>query len=161
MLSIGQKIRVLRKSKNISQEELGLEIGVSRQTISKWEANTMNPNTENIKQLCDVFGVTADYFISDEEIAVTDTTEKIVAKNRFSKKLLMSLTAILSIINGFLIIVVAIVGKMAFPTNEGDYVVIMEGVHPNIFFSLCAALVGFIIAEIVSIVLLIKSKKQM
>lgn len=59
MLSIGQKIRELRKSKNISQEELGLEIGVSRQTVNKWETDIVRPNIDIIKLLCEYFNVKA------------------------------------------------------------------------------------------------------
>lgn len=33
-----EKVLMLRKKNNLSQEDLGLELGVSRQTISKWEA---------------------------------------------------------------------------------------------------------------------------
>jgi len=37
-LHFHEKVLMLRKKHNLSQEELGLELGVSRQTISKWEA---------------------------------------------------------------------------------------------------------------------------
>ncbi len=43
METIGEKIRKLRKSKNVPQEELAFELGVSRQTVHKWENNDMQP----------------------------------------------------------------------------------------------------------------------
>ena len=52
MSSIGEKIRKLRRMRDISQEELGQAIGVTRQTISKWEADAMRPNVDNIQSLC-------------------------------------------------------------------------------------------------------------
>lgn len=37
-MNFNEKLIELRKSKHLSQEELGHEIGVSRQTVSKWES---------------------------------------------------------------------------------------------------------------------------
>lgn len=74
MQTIGEKIRELRKSKKISQEELAFQIGVSRQTIHKWEAGDARPGTDNLKSLSEFFKVSSDYFINGsatvEEIAV-------------------------------------------------------------------------------------------
>ncbi len=50
--SIGDKIYNLRKQKNISQDELAEYIGVTRQTVSKWEANRSQPKLENLRQIC-------------------------------------------------------------------------------------------------------------
>lgn len=71
MSSIGEKIRKLRRMREISQEELGQAIGVTRQTISKWEADAMRPNVDNIQSLCNFFEVELSYFI--DEGAVKDS----------------------------------------------------------------------------------------
>ena len=44
MKTVGEKIAYLRKERKLSQEALGLEIGVSRSAIVKWEKGLMNPN---------------------------------------------------------------------------------------------------------------------
>ena len=39
MITLGEKIKKLRKDREITQEQLGVAVGVARQTISKWEAD--------------------------------------------------------------------------------------------------------------------------
>lgn len=43
-MEIGNKILILRKQNNLSQEELAEKVGVSRQTISKWELGETSPD---------------------------------------------------------------------------------------------------------------------
>ena len=50
----------LRKLKHMSQDELADQIGVSRQTLSKYETGESLPDIEKCKKLADVFGVTVD-----------------------------------------------------------------------------------------------------
>ena len=50
-MQVGERILKLRKENNISQEELGFKINVSRQTISKWENNETSPDLNNLKSL--------------------------------------------------------------------------------------------------------------
>ena len=54
----------LRKLHNMSQEELAEKIGVSRQTLSKYETGESLPDIEKCKILADVFGVSIDDLIS-------------------------------------------------------------------------------------------------
>ena len=57
----------LRKFHALSQEELADKIGVSRQTLSKYETGESLPDIEKCKALADVFGVTVDDLISYEK----------------------------------------------------------------------------------------------
>ena len=50
-------VKELRKKKGIQQKELALEIGVSRPTVSEWEANKKDPSGERLKRLAEYFGV--------------------------------------------------------------------------------------------------------
>jgi transcriptional regulator with XRE-family HTH domain len=43
------------------------QLGVSRQTVIQWECNRQIPRSDKIQKLCDIFGVTSDYFFSDIE----------------------------------------------------------------------------------------------
>ena len=54
----------LRKYKKMSQEELAWEIGVTRQTISKYETGEAIPDIEKCKQLADVFEVSLDDLVN-------------------------------------------------------------------------------------------------
>ena len=57
----------LRKYHAMSQEELAEKIGVSRQTLSKYETGESLPDIEKSKSLADVFGITVDDLISYEK----------------------------------------------------------------------------------------------
>lgn len=65
-MTIGEKIYELRYQKNISQESLALEIGVSRQSISKWETNQANPDLDKLVLLAEYFKVSVDYLLGYE-----------------------------------------------------------------------------------------------
>lgn len=64
---MGQKIYLLRKKRGYSQEELGEMIGVSRQSISKWELDEAIPSAEHISLLCDLFSINTNYFLKAKE----------------------------------------------------------------------------------------------
>ena len=56
----------LRRENNLSQEELSEKLGVSRQTLSKWETGDSVPDIEKSKILADVFGVSLDELVNYE-----------------------------------------------------------------------------------------------
>ena len=64
-MTIGEKIVHLRIANNISQEELSKNLKVSRQSLSKWENNDTLPPLNTIKDLCQIFKVSADELIDD------------------------------------------------------------------------------------------------
>jgi DNA-binding XRE family transcriptional regulator len=59
-MTLGEKIRFLRKKRKISQKKLAEEIGVSRNIIYLWESERFEPNIFNAIVLADYFGVTLD-----------------------------------------------------------------------------------------------------
>ena len=61
-MTIGEKIALLRTAKGISQEDLANIIGVSRQTISKWEMNQAQPSIDKLIQVCSYFQISTDTF---------------------------------------------------------------------------------------------------
>lgn len=60
MKTVGEKISELRKSKGMTQEELATTIGVSTQSVSKWENNTNMPDIMLLPVIAEIFGVTID-----------------------------------------------------------------------------------------------------
>ena len=64
-MNVSEKIRTLRKSKGMSQEELAGQVNISRQAVSRWENGTALPDADNIVQLSKLFGVTTDYLLMD------------------------------------------------------------------------------------------------
>lgn len=63
---LADKIIYLRKKSGWSQEELAEKLGVTRQSVSKWEGAQSVPDLERILQLGKVFGVSTDYLLKDE-----------------------------------------------------------------------------------------------
>ncbi len=60
------KLVELRKEKGYSQEQLSYCLGVSRQSVSKWEAGASMPELSKLIQLSEIFDVTVDYLVKDQ-----------------------------------------------------------------------------------------------
>lgn len=65
-LKLSEKIIALRKTNNMTQEELAAICHVSRQSISKWEADIALPETEKLLLLGEVFHVSMDVLLKDD-----------------------------------------------------------------------------------------------
>lgn len=65
-MNLADKIIYLRKKKGWSQEELADRVNVSRQAVSKWESMQAVPDIDKIIQLSEIFDVTTDYLLRDE-----------------------------------------------------------------------------------------------
>lgn len=77
MKDLGQKISALRKTKNLSQEELAEKLGVSRQAISKWERNESLPDVYNLVNIADALEVSLDLLINEKEQTQIDKFQKV------------------------------------------------------------------------------------
>ena len=62
-MTLGEKLKMLRASRGLSQEQLAAELDVSRQAISKWECGDSTPDLDKLRAICTYFGVTTDYLI--------------------------------------------------------------------------------------------------
>lgn len=62
---LADKIAELRKKNGWSQEELAGQLGVSRQSVSKWESAASIPDLDKILKLSELFGVSTDYLLKD------------------------------------------------------------------------------------------------
>ena len=71
-MSLGEKIQFYRKQKNLSQEQLGEMLFVSRQTVSQWEKDQTTPTIDNLLKLKEIFGVSVDELLSKD----TQTVQK-------------------------------------------------------------------------------------
>ncbi len=60
-MTLGERISSLRAEKNMSQGDLADALGVSRQSVSKWETDASVPELAKLVQLAELFGVTLDY----------------------------------------------------------------------------------------------------
>lgn len=64
---LAEKIIKLRKQQGWSQEELAMKLGISRQSVSKWESTASIPDLDKIIKLSELFGVSMDYLLKDSE----------------------------------------------------------------------------------------------
>ena len=96
-MTLGQRISLYRKKLNISQEELGARLGVSRQAVSKWECGDAAPDLDKLRAICTYFAVTTDYLIWENEedtpkAAVPEKERAVRGRNEvFSDALLLVL----------------------------------------------------------------------
>lgn len=67
MDNLGEKLFELRKAKNLSQEEVADKLGVTRQSVSKWETNQSTPDFDKIVPLCELFEITTDELLKGEK----------------------------------------------------------------------------------------------
>lgn len=80
---IGKKLLELRKSKNLSQEEVAEKLNVTRQTVSKWETEQSTPDFDKIVPLCELYEITTDELLigkSSKEIVGKESEDQIKKK---------------------------------------------------------------------------------
>ena len=66
-MKFNERLIKLRKAKGLSQEELGYELNVTRQTISKWELGESTPEMEKLIQISNFFGISVDELVSNND----------------------------------------------------------------------------------------------
>lgn len=65
MKTFSEKLLELRRREGLSQEQLADRLGVTRQSVSKWESGTAAPELTKLIALSDLFGVSVDYLVKD------------------------------------------------------------------------------------------------
>ncbi len=65
MITFSEKLMDLRRKSGLSQEQLADRLGVTRQSVSKWESGTAMPELVKLISLSDIFGVSVDYLVKD------------------------------------------------------------------------------------------------
>ncbi len=81
-MKFNEKLLEMRKKQGLSQEELGMELQVSRQTISKWEAGQSYPDFQRLVMLSDYFNITLDELVKN--IDVQDVRERNLTDEKIS-----------------------------------------------------------------------------
>ena len=76
-MSVGKKLLKLRQSKNLSQEELGNQLHVSRQTISKWESDLSLPSMEMMLEISAFYQIRLTELLEIDEEVEADTVKQI------------------------------------------------------------------------------------
>lgn len=86
ILSVGKRLQSLRRERNMSQEVLAEQIGVTRQTISKWEHGQSEPDLASLLRLSEIFGVTADDLLGSQNLPATETVSPVPVPEEKSRR---------------------------------------------------------------------------
>lgn len=119
-----EKLQNLRKEKMMTQEELAEKLNVSRQAVSKWESNQTMPETEKIIQIANLFDVSLDFLLKEEEkqnenhLIYNNTTQLKELNRRF-------ITGIVVLSLGFVGILIFCIVYILYPVNIID----KNGIH--------------------------------
>lgn len=70
-MTVGERIRELRRKNGMSQEALAERLNMSRQAVSKWEQNVCEPNLECLTAMSELFGVELDFLIAGKQKPAT------------------------------------------------------------------------------------------
>jgi len=77
-MSFAENLRLIRKEKGITQEDLAETLQVSRQSVSKWEAGTGYPETDKLLIIARALNVSLDFLMDNEPTTTDSTPQKIV-----------------------------------------------------------------------------------
>ncbi|MGN1342397.1 MAG: helix-turn-helix domain-containing protein [Bacilli bacterium] len=86
-MTLGEKLKEIRKKFGLSQEQLADIINVSRQAITKWENNLGLPDVSNLQELSKVFGLTVDYLLNSDNDLPPLVMRKELDKDKYNSKI--------------------------------------------------------------------------
>ena len=82
-MTLGQKLKEIRKRFGLSQESLAEIMNVSRQAITKWESDEGLPDVSNLQELSKVFNLTVDYLLNNDNILPALSMKKQLDKDKY------------------------------------------------------------------------------
>lgn len=121
-IKIGKFIAELRKQKNMTQQQLGDEIGVSFKTISKWETGKGMPDLSSLKPLSDCLGITINELLSGERIEkeryIDKLEENIINTIKYTDKQVNNKNTIIGLLLIIFGILIAFSAMAIFPSDS-------------------------------------------
>ena len=118
-MNFGTKLTKLRKKEGLSQEELGEKLNVTIQTISKWELGQSKPDTDKLKEICNLFNVDMNTLVDEETelkgTEIKNETNKISVDEPKPRRWLLVLLIVIA-----LIIVVILLNKIVIDKQEKE-----------------------------------------
>lgn len=85
-MTLGQKLKSIRKRFGLTQEELAEIMRVSRQAITKWESDAGLPDVSNLSELAKTFNISIDSLLNDSELPIIIMTKEL-DKEKYTNKL--------------------------------------------------------------------------
>ncbi len=87
-MNLANNIKKIRKENNLSQEQLAEKLGVSRQSVSKWESEQAYPETEKIIQICELFNISMDELLNENVAQVNERKKEKATLNKYIESFL-------------------------------------------------------------------------
>lgn len=75
-MNLGEKLFELRKTKNLTQDEVAEKLNVTRQTVSKWETNQSSPDFDKIVPICELFEIGVEELLTGKKEEKQDKNEE-------------------------------------------------------------------------------------
>ena len=69
---LNETIKKLRVAGNYSQVDIAKKLSITKQTVSNWENNNIQPSVDMLVKIADLFGVTTDYLLGRESVTKID-----------------------------------------------------------------------------------------
>lgn len=105
-MAFPENLQFLRAQNSVTQEQLAEQLGVSRQSVSKWESGNSFPEMETLLRICDLYSVNLDALLrgSLEERLVSDTAQYNAFMDRFSLRMAGAIGAILAAVGTMILL---------------------------------------------------------
>ncbi len=98
-MNLSENLKKIRKGHNLSQEEFAEKIGVSRQSVSKWESGGAYPEMDKMVQICNLFNLNIDDLLNQDIGEVNNTKQAKNSVNKFLDDMLNHLTKTMDMFN--------------------------------------------------------------
>lgn len=82
-MNLADNLKKIRKEHHLSQEQLAEKLGVSRQSVSKWESNLAYPEMDKVLQLCKLFDLNMDELLNQDIKEVSDNKQAKINMNKY------------------------------------------------------------------------------
>lgn len=98
-MNLSENLKKIRKENHLSQEELAEKLGVSRQSVSKWESGGAYPEMDKMVQLCNLFNLNIDDLLNQDIGEINNTKQAKSSVNKFIYDFLNYLTKTINMLS--------------------------------------------------------------
>ena len=82
-MNLSDNLKKIRKENNLTQEDLAEKLGVSRQSVSKWESNQAYPEMDKVVQICKMFNLNMDDLLNQDIKEVNNSKQQRNTINKY------------------------------------------------------------------------------
>ena len=176
-MNLSDNLKRIRKENNLSQEDLAEKLGVSRQSVSKWESGAAYPEMDKVIQLCKMFDLNIDELLNKNVNEVKDNKQSKININKYIDDFLSFVTKTINMFSDltfkskmkclieqvliilFLVIVGSIIGSILESVFYGLISFLPEKVFYAIFHILKSIyILGYLILSVAILVHIFKTR---